>query len=82
MKVRKIGTVRETLLQHGSRLPSAIQIDEPRRSLIVRGDLMRIQCDRALSRQRYQEFFSSWKDAEADLPALIEAKKEFKALPQ
>jgi tetratricopeptide (TPR) repeat protein len=38
--------------------------------------------DRALSRQRYQEFFQSWKDAEPDLPALVAAKQEFKAVAQ
>jgi hypothetical protein len=32
------------------------------------------------SQKQYQEFFSIWKDADADLPVLIEAKKEFASL--
>jgi len=32
------------------------------------------------SRKEYQEFFSIWKDADADLPILIEAKKELSSL--
>ena len=28
----------------------------------------------------YQEFFALWKDADADLPVLIEAKKEYEKL--
>jgi len=28
----------------------------------------------------YQNFFAFWKDADADLPVLIEAKKEYKKL--
>jgi serine/threonine protein kinase/Flp pilus assembly protein TadD len=33
--------------------------------------------DVAGSRKAYQDFFALWKDAEADLPILIEAKKEY-----
>ncbi len=33
--------------------------------------------DAAKSRQAYQDFFALWKDADADLPILIEAKKEY-----
>ncbi len=33
--------------------------------------------DTAKSRQAYQDFFALWKDADADLPILIEAKKEY-----
>jgi eukaryotic-like serine/threonine-protein kinase len=36
--------------------------------------------DVAGSRKSYQDFFAVWKDADADLPILIEAKKEFAAL--
>jgi eukaryotic-like serine/threonine-protein kinase len=32
------------------------------------------------SRKEYQEFFSIWKDADGDLPALIEARKELASL--
>jgi tetratricopeptide (TPR) repeat protein len=32
--------------------------------------------DAAKSRKAYQDFFALWKDADADLPVLIEAKKE------
>lgn len=33
--------------------------------------------DTPQSRKSYQEFFALWKDADADLPILIEAKKEY-----
>jgi hypothetical protein len=36
--------------------------------------------DTALSRQHYEEFLESWKNPEADLPQLAEAKKELAAL--
>ena len=36
--------------------------------------------DTAKARQTYQDFFTLWKDADADLPALIEAKKEYEKL--
>ncbi len=36
--------------------------------------------DNARSRQAYDEFFALWKDADADLPILIEAKREYKRL--
>ncbi len=32
------------------------------------------------SRQAYREFFTLWKDADADLPVLIEAKKEYEKI--
>jgi tetratricopeptide (TPR) repeat protein len=31
----------------------------------------------AKSRKAYEDFFAAWKEADADLPILIEAKKEF-----
>ena len=36
--------------------------------------------DVAVSRKAYQDFLSLWKDADADLPILIEAKKEYAIL--
>ena len=36
--------------------------------------------DVAGSRKAYQDFFALWKDADADLPILIEAKKEYAGL--
>jgi tetratricopeptide (TPR) repeat protein len=36
--------------------------------------------DTAKARQAYQDFFALWKDADADLPALIEGKKEYEKL--
>jgi tetratricopeptide (TPR) repeat protein len=36
--------------------------------------------DAAKAHQAYQDFFALWKDADADLPALIEAKKEYEKL--
>jgi eukaryotic-like serine/threonine-protein kinase len=37
--------------------------------------------DAAKSRAEYQDFFTLWKDADSDLPILVEARKQFKALP-
>jgi serine/threonine protein kinase/predicted Zn-dependent protease len=36
--------------------------------------------DRMKARQKYQDFFAAWKDADADLPVLIEARKESEKL--
>ncbi len=36
--------------------------------------------DVAKSRKEYQDFFAAWKDADSDLPILIEAKKEYEQL--
>lgn len=36
--------------------------------------------DKARSRQAYEEFFALWKDADADLPILIEATNEYQHL--
>jgi len=35
-----------------------------------------LQGDSGEARKAYQEFFALWKDADADLPILFEAKKE------
>jgi len=39
-----------------------------------------MQGDTAQARQSYQDFFTLWKDADQDLPILIEAKREFERL--
>jgi tetratricopeptide (TPR) repeat protein len=39
-----------------------------------------LQGDAAKAKQMYDEFFRLWKDADADLPVLIEAKKEYEKL--
>jgi serine/threonine protein kinase/Tfp pilus assembly protein PilF len=36
--------------------------------------------DKANAKKAYQNFFATWKDADADLPMLVAAKKEFAAL--
>ncbi|MDQ1637566.1 MAG: eukaryotic-like serine/threonine-protein kinase [Pyrinomonadaceae bacterium] len=36
--------------------------------------------DTAKSRTEYQNFFAAWKDADADLPVLVQAKKEYEQL--
>jgi tetratricopeptide (TPR) repeat protein len=36
--------------------------------------------DTAGSRKEYQDFFALWKDADADLPVLVQAKKEYEQL--
>jgi len=43
------------------------------RAAAMQGDLIK-------SRGMYQQFFSLWKEADADLPVLIEAKKEYERL--
>ena len=39
-----------------------------------------MQGDTAKARAAYQDFLALWKDADQDIPILIEAKKEFAAL--
>ncbi len=39
-----------------------------------------MQGDTAQARKSYQDFFALWKDADQDLPILIEAKREFEKL--
>ena len=39
-----------------------------------------LQGDTAMARKAYQDFLASWKDADTDLPSLIEAKKEYEKL--
>jgi eukaryotic-like serine/threonine-protein kinase len=36
--------------------------------------------DQARSRKEYQDFFAAWKDADADLPVLLAARKEYEQL--
>jgi len=42
---------------------------------LARASMM--QGDMAQARQSYQDFFTLWKDADPDLPILVEAKREF-----
>jgi hypothetical protein len=39
-----------------------------------------MQGDGAKARKAYEEFFALWKDADQDIPVLIEAKKEYEKL--
>jgi eukaryotic-like serine/threonine-protein kinase len=39
-----------------------------------------MQGDTAQAQKSYQEFFALWKDADAELPALVAAKREFEKL--
>ena len=39
-----------------------------------------LQGDAAKARKAYQDFFALWKDADGDIPVLIEAKKEYEKL--
>ena len=39
-----------------------------------------INGDTAAARKSYQDFFAVWKDADPDLPVLVEARKEYEAL--
>ena len=45
---------------------------------LARASIM--QGDTAQARRSYQDFFAVWKDADTDIPILIEAKKEFAGL--
>ena len=36
--------------------------------------------DTAAARKSYQDFFALWKDADQDLPILVQARKEYEAL--
>jgi Tfp pilus assembly protein PilF len=39
-----------------------------------------MQGDTRQARKSYQDFFNLWKDADQDIPILIEAKREFEKL--
>jgi hypothetical protein len=39
-----------------------------------------LQGDTAKAPKAYEDFFAFWKDADADLPILIEARKEYQKL--
>jgi eukaryotic-like serine/threonine-protein kinase len=39
-----------------------------------------MQGDADQARKSYQDFFTLWKDADQDIPILIEAKQEFEKL--
>jgi hypothetical protein len=39
-----------------------------------------IKGDTAGARKSYQDFFALWKDADADLPVLVQARKEYEQL--
>jgi hypothetical protein len=41
----------------------------------------RAQGDTAKARRAYQDFFALLKDADADIPVLLEAKREYAKLP-
>ena len=41
---------------------------------------VQLSSDTALARKAYQDFLATWKDADPDLPLLIEAKKEYEKL--
>ncbi len=44
------------------------------------GRALALNGDRAGARKAYQDFFALWKDADHDLPVLVEARKEYEAL--
>jgi len=39
-----------------------------------------ISGDTSAARKSYQDFLALWKDADQDLPVLVQAKKEYEAL--
>jgi hypothetical protein len=44
------------------------------RSSVIAGDV-------ATARKAFQDLFALWKDADRDLPVLVEARKDYAALP-
>jgi len=44
------------------------------------GRALALNGDTAGARKAYQDFFAMWKDADHDLPVLVEARKEYEAL--
>lgn len=44
------------------------------------GRALKMMGDRTQSRRAYEEFFRLWKDAEEDIPVLMQAKAEYKEL--
>jgi tetratricopeptide (TPR) repeat protein len=44
------------------------------------GRAIALQGDAAKARKAYDDFFALWKDADSDIPILIEAKKEYEKL--
>ena len=39
-----------------------------------------INGDTAVARKSYQDFFAFWKDADSDLPVLVQARREYEQL--
>jgi hypothetical protein len=39
-----------------------------------------LQGDKAKARTAYQDFFAAWKDADPDVPVLLQAKSEYAKL--
>jgi len=79
----KLGTGAEAaaefqkILDHRGGIPLPICIRS--RTSVWRGR-QSLTGDTAKARQACQDFFALWKDADPDLPALIEAKKEYEKL--
>jgi hypothetical protein len=44
------------------------------------GRALALTGDTAGARKAYQDFFALWKDADSDLPALVQARKEYEQL--
>ena len=49
-------------------------------SLLGLGRALALNGDTAGARKSYQDFFAMWKDADSDLPVLVQAKKEYEQL--
>jgi hypothetical protein len=61
-------------------VPTATATQESVRAQKRRLCFRRLSIIAAGTRKAYQDFLALWKDADADLPILIEAKKEYAAL--
>jgi eukaryotic-like serine/threonine-protein kinase len=73
---RKVTATKGATISNGQ--SSALQ-DYPQAQLGLARALA-MQGDTAAAKQAYQDFFNTWKNADPDLPQLVQAKAEFSAL--
>jgi serine/threonine protein kinase/predicted Zn-dependent protease len=67
----------QQILDHRGQAPLSILYSLARRGL---ADATAMSGDKATARKLYEDFFVRWKDADSDLPVLIEAQKSYASL--
>jgi hypothetical protein len=50
-------------------------------SILALGRATVLAGDNAQAKNAYEDFLALWKDADSDLPLLVQARKEFAAIP-